>query len=84
MAFAQGQPADGLRHFALAYAYFVRFSPDAVEVDTLVEYLYNHLRDLPLDSQRALMESVHTWVRQYDVGVDVSSFMQILGDLLGV
>jgi hypothetical protein len=84
MAFAQGQSEKGLQHYVLAYAYLARFSPDAVEKDTLLEYLYKRLRDLPIDRQQALMDSVRAWVHQYDPGVDVGSFVQTLDDLMGV
>jgi tetratricopeptide (TPR) repeat protein len=84
MAFAQGQLEQGLQHYVLAYAYFARFSPDAVEKDTLLEYLYKHLRDLPAERQQALLESVRAWVGQYDPDTDVGSFVLTLDDLLGV
>jgi tetratricopeptide (TPR) repeat protein len=84
MAFAQGQLEEGLRHYVLGYAYFVRFSPDAVEKDTLLEYLYNRLRDLSVERQQVLVESIRTWAQQYDTGVDIESFVQTLEDLLGV
>jgi tetratricopeptide (TPR) repeat protein len=84
MAFAQGELEEGLRHYVLGYAYFVRFSPDAVEKDTLLEYLYNRLRDLSVERQQALVASIRTWSQQYDIGVDIESFVQTLEDLLGV
>lgn len=83
MAFAQGQLEKGLRHFVLAYAYFVRFSPEAVEKDTLVEYLYNHLRGASIERQQDVLESVQAWVEQYNLGVDVGSFLETLENLLG-
>jgi len=84
IAFDEGQLEKGVQHFVLAYAYFVRFSPQAVELDTMIEYLYNHLRDLHVDRQQQALESVRAWVDQYDLSVDVSVFLQTLGDLLGV
>ena len=84
ISFARGQFTEGLRHFVLAYAYFVRFSPEAGEKDTLLEYLYTHLREFPIDRQRSLMVSVRTWVQEYDIGVDIYSFVQALESLIGV
>lgn len=84
MAFAREQPEEGLKHYIMAYAYFVHFSPDAVEKDTLLEYLYRRLRDMPIEGQRALMASARSWGLQHDTGVDIGSFMQTLEDLLGV
>ena len=84
MAFAQEQFEQGLRHYVLAYICFVRFSPDAVEKDNMLESLYNHLRDLPVELQQELVESVSAWTQQYDAVVDTSSFVQILKSLLGV
>jgi len=84
MAFAQGQLEEGLRHYVLAYAYLVHFSPDATEKDTMVEYLYNHLRGVPVERQQEALETVRVWVHQYDLGVGVVSFVQTLEDLLGV
>jgi tetratricopeptide (TPR) repeat protein len=84
MAFAEGKVEEGLRHYMLAYAYLMRFSPDAVEKDVLLDYLYKRLRDMPVERQRALMESVRAWTKQHDMGVDISSFVQTLEDLLGV
>jgi tetratricopeptide (TPR) repeat protein len=84
MAFTQEQFEQGLQHYVLAYAYFVRFSPDAVQKDDMLESLYIHLRDLPIERQQALVESVRAWTQEHDIGVDVGSFVEILESLLGV
>jgi tetratricopeptide (TPR) repeat protein len=84
MAFAEGRVEEGIQHYMLAYAYLMRFSPDAVEKDALLDYLYKRLRDIPVERQRVLMESVRVRARQQDTGVDISSFVQTLEDLLGV
>ena len=83
MSFEQGQLVKGLQHYILAYAYFVRFSPDAVEKDTMVEYLYNHLREAPVEQRRGALEDVRVWARLHSMGVDVEPFLEILGNLLG-
>jgi len=84
MAFAREQLEEGLEHYVLAYGYFVRFSPDAVEKETLIEYVYNHLRDVSLERQQEVLASVRTWVDKYRLGTEAGGFLKTLQDLLGV
>jgi tetratricopeptide (TPR) repeat protein len=84
MAFTRGDPEQGLQHYILAYAYLMHFSTDAVEKDTLLEYLYNRLRILPIERQQALLASISAWIQEHDTGVDVEPFVQTLKSLLGV
>ena len=84
MAFAKGRLEEGLGHYLLAYAYFKHFSTDAVELDTLMGYLYARLHELSAPEQARLMAAVHKAVGEQDFGVDMGSFAQILGDLLGI
>lgn len=84
MAFEEGNLEEGLHHYLISYAYFVRFSPDAVEKDTLVDGLYARLRDVEVEKKRELVESMHTGAQQHDVGVDAGPFVKTLKDLLGV
>jgi tetratricopeptide (TPR) repeat protein len=81
MAFDQGAYEQGLQHYILAYAYFMRFSPDAIEKDTMVEYLYINLREI--ERKQDLVQSCCEWASEHDFGIDVNSFIQILEDLLG-
>lgn len=83
-AFKEGLLTDGIKHYVLAYAYFVHFSADAVESDNMVEYLYNYMRSIPVDRQREVLDEVHAWVERTDVGVDVRGFVQNIVSLLGV
>ncbi|HDQ72380.1 MAG TPA: ATP-binding protein [Chloroflexi bacterium] len=84
MAFSQGNLQEGIQHYLLAYAYFIRYSSEAAEKDTLIEYLYKRLYDLPVDQQQALLKSVQAWSEANNLGVDVSSFIQALENLLGI
>lgn len=84
LALADGKLEEYVQHFIIAYAYFVHFSAEAVEKATMVEYLYNHLLDEPLTRQQSLMETIRAWVAAHNFGVDVTPFVQTLGDLLGV
>lgn len=84
MAFQDSHYDKGMQHYLFAYAYFRRFSADAVELDTLVGYLYARLQELSASELRHLMEAVHKTVREQDLGVDVRPFARILEDLLGI
>jgi tetratricopeptide (TPR) repeat protein len=84
MAFAQEQFEAGLQHYTLAYAYFMRFSPEAVEKDKILESLYRHLRDLPVEHQQSLVEMVRRSIQQYDIGLGLDLLAGTLTDLLGV
>jgi tetratricopeptide (TPR) repeat protein len=84
MALTQGQIEEGLRHYVLAYAYFVRFSPDAIEKDVMVEYLYNDLRGVSLERQHQVLESVRTWIDQCGLGTEIGAFLEAQEALLGV
>jgi tetratricopeptide (TPR) repeat protein len=83
MAFGHNRFEEGIQRFLLAYAYFRHFSPEAVEVDTLIRYLYGRLQRLPAPELRSLMDLVHQIVSEQDFGVDVRSYASILEDLLG-
>ncbi len=90
MAFMRGEKGEkeGLQRFLQAYVYFTLFSPDAVEKDRLLEYLYKRMRNLSVARQRALVETVRDQGFQKQIqdkfGVNVESFVRDLGDLLGV
>ena len=84
IAFEHDEREKGIEHYVLAYAYFARFSPDAVEKDMLLDYLYKRLRELPVDRQKALMDTLRERTAEYQTGVDVESFIRDLEDLLGV
>ncbi len=84
MALTQGRLQEGLEHYMAAYAYLERFSPDAEEKDTMLQYLYNNLRDRPVDELRSLFKDVRTWLQQNDLGVDLTPFLETLESLLGV
>ena len=83
-AFKQQQLTDGMKHYILAYAYFVHFSPDAVERDNMIEYLYNYMRDVSVDRQREILDKVRAWINQVDFGINVWEFVQDIANLLGV
>ncbi len=82
MALVEGQYEQGLQHYVLAYAYFMRFSPEAIEKGTMVEYLYHNLRQV--ENKQELVESVRDWIRQFDPAMGVESLVEILENLLGV
>jgi tetratricopeptide (TPR) repeat protein len=84
MAFEDGRFEEGVQHYLLGYAYFKHYSAEAVELDTLVGYLYTRLQGLSASDLRRLMDVVHKTVGEQDFGVDVRSFAQILEDLLGI
>jgi tetratricopeptide (TPR) repeat protein len=84
MAFEDGRFKEGMQRYLLAHAYFKHFSAEAVELDILIDYLYAFLRELPPSDLLDLMEVVRQTVREQDFGVDVSSFAQILEDLVGI
>ena len=88
MSFARGDLVEGVRHYIMAYAYFDHFSPDAVETDNMIEYVYNHLRKHPVKDQRQALEKVVKWVEEVGnekgFGIDVKEFLGMLRMLLGV
>ena len=62
IAFKEGDAETGTHHFLLAYAYFQRYSPDAVDRDLAIQRLYRHLRDLPGEQQEMLAKGAPAWV----------------------
>lgn len=84
MAFARGNWQEGLQRNILAYAYFMRFSPDAVKKDTMVEYLYRHLQGLPIEYQEVLVRDAYTWINIYELGDDVVALVKAISELFGL
>ncbi len=81
LEFASEKWKEGLRHYLLAYAYFRYFSPDAVQVDDMVEYFYKYFTAFA--NRRQVMEGAEELVQELNLGIDVSEFLQDLQDLLG-
>ncbi len=50
----------------------------------MIEYLYNYLRDRPLEKQRQALEQIQKWAEEHDLGVDISEFLNSLQSLLGI
>jgi len=84
MAFAAGEWQEGLQRNILAYAYFMRFSPDAVKKATMVEYLYKHLQGLSIERQETLVRGAYTWISTHKLGDDVVAFVEAISKLFGV
>jgi tetratricopeptide (TPR) repeat protein len=84
MDFADGQPVDGLKHYVRAYVYYNRFSHEALEIDTMVEYLHKHLRALSLDKQQEVVQTVIQWVKQEELEEACYPFMRNVADLVGL
>ena len=84
MGFASGEWQEGLHRNILAYAYFMRFSPDAVKKDTMVEYLYRHLQGLPIENQETLVREAYAWINTYELGDDVVALVRAISELFGV
>lgn len=83
IAFGYHRFEAGTQHYLLAYAYFMHFSLEAAELETLIRYLYARLRRLPESELQSVMDSVQKSVGEDNYGVDTRSFARILGDLLG-
>ena len=49
---------------ATAYDYFIRFSPAASELDSMVELMYNQLSGLPLEQQQRMIRDLSAWVER--------------------
>jgi hypothetical protein len=84
MAFTQGRIGAGLQHYILAYAYYERFSPDAVEKEDMVESLYNYLYELPVEQQQQVLELARIWVGEHGLEMEVGALLETLDALLGV
>ncbi len=84
MALDQGDMEQGWKHYIHAYVYFTRFSKDSVEKDIMVEHLYTQLRGIPIEQQQTVLNAVNTWIMQNDFGVNVSEFVEMVQNLLGV
>lgn len=82
MALADSRPEDGAQHFVLAYAYIKRFSPDAVQVQFLLDDLYGYLHEVPEQERSQFMARVKQVAYEQALGVDVSPFVQTLQDLI--
>jgi tetratricopeptide (TPR) repeat protein len=78
------QTDSALQHFARAYDYFVRFSSYAPEKDTMIELLYDQLRDLPMEQQRRLVSGLRTWVSESKDDSELKKFVGFLEELLGL
>ena len=84
MDFATGKPVEGLQHYAVAYGYYNRFSREALEIDTMVEYLHKHLRTLPLVKQREVFQEVMRWLNCEQLAEACQPFMRNVADLVGL
>jgi tetratricopeptide (TPR) repeat protein len=85
MAFEEQGAFEGvLQHYLLADIYFKRFSPEAIERDKLVEYVYRRLRRLSIDDQRALLSYVGDWLADHDLTERARDFLDTIHALLGI
>lgn len=78
IAFQMGLIEEGAEYYVLSHIYFMRFSTEALEVETVLQSMYRHLRQLPAQDQvrlltharqvanRYQMEAVHDFVRQFE------------------
>jgi tetratricopeptide (TPR) repeat protein len=82
--FTEGCPGEGLRHYLLAYAYFILFSPETLSLESMMEHVYNRMREKSLDEQREILDYVRdeSWMRS--LGLDVYPFVEKLEYLFGV
>ena len=83
-AFKQKLWVEGVQHDVMAFAYFVHFSPEAVESENMLEPLYNQIQDVSVDDQREILAEVRDWADHTDFGVKVSGFMEDIARLFGV
>jgi tetratricopeptide (TPR) repeat protein len=81
-----GRYFEGLKRFLFAYAYFSRFSEDAVEKNMLIDTVYKRIKKLPDGEQRRLLEDLRKWSADNGGcigGVNLSTFLKLLTNLLG-
>ncbi|MBN2470996.1 MAG: tetratricopeptide repeat protein [Anaerolineae bacterium] len=84
IAFQTKDYVEGLLHFAKSYAYKVLYSPDSLEKDALLRYLYDTIRSLSVAQQRALLEQVRHASKRYPDSLGMESFFESLDRLLGL
>lgn len=84
IAFQNGDFAEGLMHYARAYAYHNLYSPEALEKDPLIRYLYEPIRGLPVATQQGLLEKLQKDTQKYNANLGMAGFVQSLRQLLGL
>ena len=85
IALKEGHEYEGMQHYARAYMYFNRFSPDAIDKDNLIKVLYQRLRSLPEENQETLIVRINEWVKTQEKHArDLSPFLDALADLTGM
>jgi tetratricopeptide (TPR) repeat protein len=84
IGFTEGDYFEGLKHFCLAYAYFGRFSPNASEVEGMVQFIYSHLQKLELAQLKSLISAIRGWIEENNLSIDMNVFFENIHSLLGV
>jgi tetratricopeptide (TPR) repeat protein len=84
MDFADKRAVEGLQHYVYAYVYFSRFSDEALEIDTMIEYLHKHLRAFSLARQQEIFREVIHWLKQNRLTQVCRPFTRNLADLVGM
>jgi len=84
MAFERGDFRQGMTHHLFAYAYFHRYSPDALQLANQVRNVYMVLRKRPSSELRKLMEHAGNVIKEYGLKEETASFMKRFNDLLGL
>jgi hypothetical protein len=64
--------------------YFSRFSDEALEIDTMIEYLHKHLRAFSLARQQEIFREVIHWLKQNRLTQVCRPFTRNLADLVGM
>lgn len=86
IAFKAREYGPGLQHFLLSYAYFQRFSPQALERNQMLETLFDYLSHLAADERTDRMQELRTWVEQNQAcleGLAVQDFLKELAQMFG-
>lgn len=84
MAFDCGDFRKGMTHHLFAYAYFHRYSPDAVQLANQVRNVYMVLRKRHGGELQDLIEHAREVITQHKLQEETASFMKRFNDLLGL
>jgi hypothetical protein len=83
MLFSQKRYPEGLKHFALAYAYFGRFSPEISEIERMVQFIHSRMSQLTVDEQRIYVGELRAWIGANTFGKEMDPFLVTISNLLG-
>ena len=78
IALEQGRMQEGAQYMLLTYLYLQRFSPEAHQLELLMDDLHDYMRQMDAERKRHFLQLLEQTAGAYDVKDEVSFFIQDL------